>query len=152
MQESGPQDLNRRDHTSDAHPVHSPGVKGLLLAALGVVFGDIGTSPIYAFREALHASSGGDIASRQDVLGVLSMIIWALTTIVTIKYVVFVLYADNKGEGGTLSLMALARTAFPQRAGTILTIGVIGAALFFGDAIITPAISVLSAVEGLEGR
>ena len=117
MQESGPQDLNRRDHTSDAHPIHFPGVKGLLLAALGVVFGDIGTSPIYAFREALHASSGGDIASRQDVLGVLSMIIWALTTIVTIKYVVFVLYADNKGEGGTLSLMALARTAFPQRAG-----------------------------------
>nr|WP_274630614.1 potassium transporter Kup [Mesorhizobium shangrilense] len=120
-----------------------------MLAALGVVYGDIGTSPIYAFREALHASSAGGVASRADVLGVLSLIIWALTLIVTIKYVVFVLRADNRGEGGTLSLMALARASYPKRARAILAIGLCGAALFFGDAIITPAISVLSAVEGL---
>ena len=73
-----------------------------MLGALGVVYGDIGTSPIYAFREALHASSGGAMVTRTDVLGVLSLIVWALTLIVTIKYVVFVLRADNKGEGGTL--------------------------------------------------
>ncbi len=122
----------------------------LMIGALGVVYGDIGTSPIYAFREALHASAGGGTVSRLDVLGVLSLIVWALTVIVTVKYVVFVLRADNRGEGGTLSLMALARSAYPRAAGVILTIGICGAALFFGDAIITPAISVLSAVEGLE--
>ncbi|MEO5760453.1 MAG: potassium transporter Kup [Mesorhizobium sp.] len=120
----------------------------LVLGALGVVYGDIGTSPIYAFREALHASPGTD--TRSDVLGVLSLIVWALTIIVTIKYVAFVLRADNKGEGGTLSLMSLARSAYPKGARLILAIGLCGAALFFGDAIITPAISVLSAVEGLE--
>ncbi|TIS03657.1 MAG: potassium transporter Kup, partial [Mesorhizobium sp.] len=86
--------------------------KVLMLGALGVVYGDIGTSPIYAFREALHASGG--VVARNDVLGVLSLIVWALTIIVTIKYVAFVLRADNKGEGGTLSLMALARSAYPQ--------------------------------------
>ena len=87
-----------------------------------------------------------------EILGVLSLIVWALTIIVTIKYVVFVLRADNQGEGGTLSLMALARRAYPRASTAILIIGICGAALFFGDAIITPAISVLSAVEGLEGR
>ncbi len=121
----------------------------LMLGALGVVYGDIGTSPIYAFREALHAASADEAATRIEVLGVLSLIVWALTVIVTIKYVIFVLRADNGGEGGTLSLMALARRAYPRASGAILTIGVCGAALFFGDAIITPAISVLSAVEGL---
>ncbi|SDA86523.1 potassium transporter Kup, partial [Mesorhizobium qingshengii] len=130
-----------------SHPEqHS--TKVLMLGALGVVYGDIGTSPIYAFREALHASPGTD--TRGDVLGVLSLIVWALTIIVTIKYVAFVLRADNKGEGGTLSLMSLARSAYPKGARLILAIGLCGAALFFGDAIITPAISVLSAVEGLE--
>ncbi|BCG79819.1 potassium transporter Kup [Mesorhizobium sp. 113-3-3] len=121
--------------------------KVLMLGALGVVYGDIGTSPIYAFREALHASPGTD--TRAHVLGVLSLIVWALTIIVTIKYVAFVLRADNKGEGGTLSLMSLARSAYPKGARLILAIGLCGAALFFGDSIITPAISVLSAVEGL---
>ncbi|HEV2897305.1 MAG TPA: potassium transporter Kup [Pseudaminobacter sp.] len=129
---------------------HSQNTRILMLGALGVVYGDIGTSPIYAFREALHASSGGATVTRTDVLGVLSLIVWALTLIVTIKYVVFVLRADNKGEGGTLSLMALARASNPNWSKAILGIGVIGAALFFGDAIITPAISVLSAVEGLK--
>ncbi|TRD00771.1 potassium transporter Kup [Mesorhizobium sp. WSM4303] len=131
------------------HPeIEQHSTKVLMLGAIGVVYGDIGTSPIYAFREALHASPGTD--TRSDVLGVLSLIVWALTIIVTIKYVAFVLRADNKGEGGTLSLMALARSAYPKGATLILAIGLCGAALFFGDAIITPAISVLSAVEGLE--
>ncbi|RWC70860.1 MAG: potassium transporter Kup [Mesorhizobium sp.] len=127
--------------------VEQHSTKVLMLGALGVVYGDIGTSPIYAFREALHASPGID--TRVHVLGVLSLIVWALTIIVTIKYVAFVLRADNKGEGGTLSLMSLARSAYPKGARLILVIGLCGAALFFGDSIITPAISVLSAVEGL---
>jgi len=121
-----------------------------MLGALGVVYGDIGTSPIYAFREALHAASAGGAVDRAEVLGVLSLIVWALTLIVTVKYVIFVLRADNGGEGGTLSLMALARRAYPRASGAILVTGICGAALFFGDAIITPAISVLSAVEGLK--
>ncbi|XHM78850.1 potassium transporter Kup [Mesorhizobium sp. ANAO-SY3R2] len=120
-----------------------------MVGALGVVFGDIGTSPIYAFREALVASAGGQVASREDILGVLSLIFWALTIIVTIKYVMFVLRAHNRGEGGTLSLMALARRSLPKRSGLILALGMVGASLFYGDAVITPAISVLSAVEGM---
>ncbi|MGB3502247.1 MAG: potassium transporter Kup [Mesorhizobium sp.] len=130
------------------HQTHD--LKLLVLGALGVVYGDIGTSPIYAFREALVASSGGNVAEREDILGVLSLILWALTIIVTIKYILFVLRADNKGEGGTLSLMALARGSFQSRPRSMLVIGMLGAALFYGDAVITPAISVLSAVEGLE--
>lgn len=123
----------------------------LMLGALGVVYGDIGTSPIYAFREALVASSGGrESAAQENVLGVLSMIFWALTVIVTVKYVLFVLRADNRGEGGTLSLMALARSAASPRSVFLLGVGMAGAALFYGDAIITPAISVLSAVEGMK--
>ncbi|MDX8532189.1 potassium transporter Kup [Mesorhizobium sp. VK25A] len=137
--------LERSGH-AETERQHS--TKVLMLGALGVVYGDIGTSPIYAFREALHASSNS--VARHDVLGVLSLIVWALTIIVTIKYVAFVLRADNKGEGGTLSLMSLARSAYPPGSRLILVIGLCGAALFFGDSIITPAISVLSAVEGLE--
>ncbi|TPO07523.1 potassium transporter Kup [Mesorhizobium sp. B1-1-5] len=137
--------LERSGH-AETERQHS--TKVLMLGALGVVYGDIGTSPIYAFREALHASSSS--VARYDVLGVLSLIVWALTIIVTIKYVAFVLRADNKGEGGTLSLMSLARSAYPPGSRLILVIGLCGAALFFGDSIITPAISVLSAVEGLK--
>lgn len=124
----------------------------LVLGALGVVFGDIGTSPLYAFREALHATTHGGqtIAGFDEVLGLLSLIVWALTLIVTVKYVGFVLRADNNGEGGTLSLMSLARRAVKSNRGIVLALGLVGAALFFGDAIITPAISVLSAVEGLQ--
>ncbi len=147
-------DDNGTPSASDAEtpPPSQPGhgTLALTVGALGVVYGDIGTSPIYAFREALVASSGTGIAGREDILGVLSLIIWALTVIVTIKYILFVLRADNKGEGGTLSLMALARGAFAHRPRWILLMGMLGAALFYGDAVITPAISVLSAVEGLE--
>lgn len=129
---------------------HNESMKTLVLGALGVVYGDIGTSPIYAFREALHAAASDGVLSRSDILGVVSLIFWALTLVVTIKYVLFVLRADNNGEGGILSLMALVRGALKGRPNLILGVGIIGAALFFGDAVITPAISVLSAMEGLE--
>jgi KUP system potassium uptake protein len=121
----------------------------LVLGAIGVVYGDIGTSPLYAFRQALAAPPAG-VQSQFDVLGLLSLIVWALTITVTVKYIFFVTRADNKGEGGTLSLMSLASRGFKKAPVWITAAGVVGAALFFGDAIITPAISVLSAVEGLE--
>ncbi|MEO8684936.1 MAG: KUP/HAK/KT family potassium transporter, partial [Devosia sp.] len=121
----------------------------LILGALGVVYGDIGTSPIYAFRQAMSIRPGAS-SSTNEILGLLSLIVWALTLTVTVKYIFFVTRADNKGEGGTLSLVALARKTFTNPPVWITALGVLGAALFFGDAIITPAISVLSAVEGLE--
>ena len=137
-------------HASPHSSEHSHDIRVLVLGALGVVYGDIGTSPIYAFREALVAASGHEVAERGAVLGVLSLIVWALTIIVTVKYISFVLRADNRGEGGTLSLMALARSSFSNRSAFILFVGILGAGLFYGDAVITPAISVLSAVEGLK--
>jgi KUP system potassium uptake protein len=125
------------------------GFAALMLGSVGVVFGDIGTSPLYAMREALgHARPDG--SPEMAVLGVASLVIWALTIIVTIKYVVFLMRADNRGEGGTLALMALAQKAAGRRTLAIFVLGVAGAALFYGDAVITPAISVLSAVEGLK--
>ena len=133
---------------------HSPGraiTLPMLLGVLGVVYGDIGTSPLYALRAALlHFSSDG--LERWEILGILSLIIWALILTVTVKYVFFVLRADNKGEGGILALMALAlRTVQGDTARwVVVTAGIIGACLFFGDGIITPAISVLSAMEGLK--
>jgi KUP system potassium uptake protein len=130
-------------HATDKHlPI-------LVIGALGVVYGDIGTSPIYAFREAF-AAHGKVTDLSADVVGLLSLIVWALTVTVAIKYVFFVTRADNKGEGGTLSLMQLVRSTLTRRSGWVMAMGVVGASLFFGDAIITPAISVLSAVEGLE--
>ncbi len=121
---------------------------GLIIGAIGVVFGDIGTSPLYAMREALHHSKSGGTADLA-VLGVVSLVFWALLLVVTLKYVVFLMKADNKGEGGTLALMALAQHAIGRRSGLIFILGVCGAALFYGDGVITPAVSVLSAVEGL---
>ena len=119
------------------------------LGSIGVVYGDIGTSPLYAMREALiHAQEGG--ITREEVLGVSSLLLWALLFIVTAKYVLFLMRADNHGEGGTLSLMALAQRALGGVTSAVFLLGVAGAALFYGDALITPAISVLSAVEGLE--
>ncbi len=123
----------------------------LVLGAIGVVYGDIGTSPLYAFREALHVSTAaGAPANAATVLGLLSLIVWTLIILVTGKYISIVLRADNKGEGGTLSLMALAQGSFKSRPLWVLTLGVMGAALFYGDAMITPAISVLSAIEGIQ--
>ena len=115
-----------------------------------MVYGDIGTSPLYAFREALNAAVGTGPISRDVVLGVLSLILWALAVVVTLKYVLILLRADNNGEGGTLSLTALASRALGRRMPIIMMLGIVGAAMFYGDSVITPAISVLSAVEGLK--
>ena len=129
----------------------SPGFLGLTVGSIGVVYGDIGTSPLYAFRESVLAAVGPNApATEPVVLGILSLIIWALLLIVTVKYVLILLRADNNGEGGTLALMALASRALAGRAGVVILLGIISGALFYGDAIITPALSVLSAVEGLK--
>ena len=122
----------------------------LALGSVGVVYGDIGTSPLYAFREAAIAASDNHAVTRAVVLGVLSLILWALIVTVTLKYVLILLRADNNGEGGTLSLTALASRALGRRTAFVFIVGVIGAAMFLGDSVITPAISVLSAVEGLK--
>ncbi len=122
----------------------------MALGSVGVVYGDIGTSPLYAFREAVKAAAGSDGVTRDIVLGVLSLILWALIIVVTVKYVLILLRADNNGEGGTLSLTALASRAIGRRTTLVFVLGVIGAAMFLGDSMITPAISVLSAVEGLK--
>jgi len=122
----------------------------LTLGSVGVVYGDIGTSPLYAFREALHHTASLEPVTEPMVLGVLSLILWALILMVTLKYVILVLRADNNGEGGILSLMSLARRAMARRVGFVFVLGVIGASLFYGDAVITPAISVLSAIEGMK--
>jgi KUP system potassium uptake protein len=123
----------------------------LALASVGVVYGDIGTSPLYALRESLlHV--GGTIGTpewRANVIGIVSLIFWALIVIVTLKYVLLLMRLSNKGEGGTLALMALAQRAVGRRTPLIILLGMLGAALFYGDALITPAISVVSAVEGL---
>jgi KUP system potassium uptake protein len=126
------------------------GFVALALGSVGVVYGDIGTSPLYAFREAAIAASHDHVVTRAIVLGVLSLILWALIVTVTLKYVLILLRADNNGEGGTLSLTALASRALGRRTAFVLVVGVIGAAMFLGDSVITPAISVLSAVEGLK--
>lgn len=127
------------------------GFWSLALGSIGVVYGDIGTSPLYALREAvLAATPTGVAASEQAILGILSLIIWALLLVVTAKYVLILLRADNKGEGGTLALMALASRALLRRGGVVIFLGIISGALFYGDAIITPALSVLSAIEGLK--
>ena len=122
----------------------------LTLGSVGVVYGDIGTSPLYAFRVAANAAAAGGPVTREIVLGVLSLIVWSLIIIVTLKYVVILLRADNNGEGGTLSLTALAFRALGRRATGALALGVVGAAMFYGSSFITPALSVMSAVEGLK--
>ena len=131
----------------DAH-AKSSSVVGLAIASIGVVYGDIGTSPLYALRESLaHTKNRG--FGDEAVVGTVSLLLWALFFTVTAKYVLFLMRADNKGEGGTLSLMALAQKALGRRSTLVFFLGVAGAALFSGDALITPAISVLSALEGL---
>ena len=123
---------------------------GLALGSVGVVYGDIGTSPLYAFREATVAAANGGPLTHSIILGVLSLILWSLIVVVTFKYVLILLRADNNGEGGTLSLTALASRMLGRRTAFVFFLGVIGAAMFLGDSMITPAISVLSAVEGLK--
>ncbi|HEX9328682.1 MAG TPA: KUP/HAK/KT family potassium transporter, partial [Reyranella sp.] len=135
-----------------AHPAGQRRTAALTLAALGVVFGDIGTSPLYTVKECFSEFTGLQ-PSHENVLGILSLITWALIIVVTLKYVVVVMRADNRGEGGVLALMALVSrqpAITPRRRRFYLMIGMLGAALFYGDCLLTPAISVLSAVEGLK--
>ena len=135
----------------DAHTKarKTPGLFALALGSVGVVYGDIGTSPLYAFREALKPVAR-DGVTDVEVIGIISLMIWTLTIIVTLKYVLFLLRADNDGEGGTLSLLALLTKKARNNRAFLMLLGLIGAALFLGDAMITPALSVLSAVEGLK--
>ncbi len=133
--------------TAESPPSHGRFLP-LAVGSIGVVFGDIGTSPLYALHEAI-GQAAADGLTRNEVLGVISLALWALILVVTVKYVLFLMRADNNGEGGVLSLMALAQRAVGRRTGLIFVLGLCGAALFYGDAVITPSISVLSAVEGL---
>jgi KUP system potassium uptake protein len=128
------------------------GVVGLALGALGVVFGDIGTSPLYALQTVFSIDHNTVAATPGDVYGVISLVFWSITVVVSVKYVAFILRADNDGEGGVMALAALARTAVRpggKRFGLVMLLGVLGASLFYGDSVITPAISVMSAIEGL---
>jgi len=137
---------------TDADTVTRKGILGLAVGAIGVVYGDIGTSPLYAFKEAFGGAHHVAL-THDNVLGVLSLMVWSLFLIVTVKYVIFMMRADNRGEGGIMALMALVRRTLPPRSRSawwLMTLGMFGAALFYGDGMITPAISVLSAVEGLE--
>jgi KUP system potassium uptake protein len=137
---------------SSSHTAHSrSALAGLTLGALGVVYGDIGTSPLYALKEVFH---GGHVATTpENILGVLSLLFWTLTIVVSIKYVLLILRADNNGEGGLIAMLALATNAVndkPPLRRTLLLVGLFGTAIFFGDAVITPAMTVLGAVEGID--
>src|ERR1700724_1345377 len=146
-QENGPP--TARGESCDAAAPRKTAFAAMALGSLGVVYGDFGTSPLYALRESLnHIKAAG--VTDTGVTGTVSLLLWALFFTVTAKYVLFLMYADNKGEGGTLSLMALAQSALGHGVAPVFFLGVAGAALFSGDSVITPAISVLSAVEGLE--
>ena len=134
----------------ESHGKH--GVLGLAIGAVGVVYGDIGTSPLYAMKESFGGTHNSPVI-HDNVVGVLSLMSWSLILIVTLKYVVLIMRADNRGEGGIMALTALVRRSVdgdPRRRQFLLGLGMFGAALFYGDGMITPAISVLSAVEGLE--
>ncbi|HEY6896381.1 MAG TPA: potassium transporter Kup [Rhodocyclaceae bacterium] len=139
--------MSHSDHATDSR------LAPLALAALGVVYGDIGTSPLYALHEVFASPHHPVPITPENVLGILSLVFWSLTVIVTVKYVAFMMQADNKGEGGIMALMALALRGGSEdtvRRRIVLMLGLFGAALFYGDGVVTPAISVLSAVEGLE--
>jgi KUP system potassium uptake protein len=136
--------------TEPAHAGHAP---ALLLAALGIVFGDIGTSPLYALQTVFTIDHGAVRPTQGDVYGVVSLIFWSVTLIVSVKYVGVLMRADNDGEGGVMALAAVARRLYAHRtshAGLLVLLGIVGVSLFYGDSVITPAISVLSAVEGLK--
>ena len=136
----------------NTHGHSKGGTAALILAAIGVVFGDIGTSPLYALKACFDPANGIPL-NHDSIFGVISMVFWAFVFVVSLKYVLFVMRANNHGEGGILALMALAiRTTKvgTKRAMTLTIVGVLGACLFYGDAVITPAISVLSALEGMQ--
>ncbi len=137
-------------HGNDAPALSRGAFWGLTFGSIGVVYGDIGTSPLYALREAVLAAGGEHgIVTQAAVFGVLSLIFWSLIVVVTLKYVLILLRADNNGEGGTLALTALAFTAVGRRTPLVLALGIVGASMFYGSTLITPALSVLSAMEGL---
>jgi KUP system potassium uptake protein len=136
----------------DDHNDHKKGLGAMMIAAIGVVFGDIGTSPLYALKECFDPEHGITF-SPEALFGVIAMMIWSLIMVVTFKYVLFVMRADNKGEGGVLSLMALALRTFDSKSKQyffLMILGMLGACMLLGESVITPAISVLSAVEGIE--
>ena len=143
-------------HSSNPHGNHGRGkvgLAGLVVGAIGVVFGDIGTSPLYTLKEAFLPHYGLDPSSHADVLGLLSLIFWALMIMVTLKYVAIIMRADNEGEGGIIALMTLAQRTLPKGgrgAYAVGILGIFGASLFFGDGVITPPVSVLGALEGIE--
>jgi KUP system potassium uptake protein len=147
--------LSKANTTADTHPGHGAGMAALVLGALGVVFGDIGTSPLYALKDCLIAAGGAE-AGRADLFGILSLMFWALVMVVTVKYLCFVMRASHHGEGGIFALLAIVpdrfrtHTTHRGRVTGMALLAVIGAALLYGDGVITPAISVLSAVEGLK--
>jgi len=129
------------------------GAAALSLAALGIVYGDIGTSPLYAFKVALQSSSGSGLSPVAAAIGLVSLIIWSLLIVVSLKYAILIMRADNRGEGGVVAMLALLNARDAEHGswrGYLLVIGLIGAALLYGDGAITPAISVLSAIEGLK--
>ena len=138
-----------QDHRPGSHAPSRAGFVTLALGSIGVVYGDIGTSPLYALKESLTAAAAGGTITEPMVIGVVSLVLWTLIIIVTLKYVLLIMSMDNDGEGGTLTLMALVQRVMGHKARAIVLLGMAGAALFYGDAVITPAISVLSAVEGL---
>ena len=136
--------------TPPAHGAASGGL-ALVVGALGVVYGDIGTSPLYAFKECFSPESAHHVpVRRENVLGVLSLVVWSLTMVIVVKYMTFIMRADNRGEGGILALLALVPRALRQGKAVVTLLALFGTALLYGDGVITPAISVLSAIEGLE--
>ena len=149
---AAPDAATETDNGDQAAQGDRKGLLGLAIGAVGIVYGDIGTSPLYAFKQAFSGAHPVPL-NHDNVLGILSLIFWALFLIVTVKYVAFIMRADNRGEGGIMALMALVRRTLPphgRQAWALMALGMFGAALFYGDGMITPAISVLSAVEGLE--
>jgi KUP system potassium uptake protein len=152
--EDQPAQSPRRHGGNPDHPAsHSAGLMGLAIGAIGIVFGDIGTSPLYAMQTVFSIDGHAVKPTHADVYGVISLVFWSITLIVSVKYVVFILRADNDGEGGIMALAALIRQKLSsrrRRVAVAMVLGVIGASLFYGDSLITPAISVLSAVEGIQ--
>jgi KUP system potassium uptake protein len=149
---SSPQNPTANGVAAHAHGEHRKDLSGLVLGAIGVVFGDIGTSPLYTLKQAFLPHYGLT-PDHVTVLGVLSLVFWALMIVVTLKYVSIIMRADNEGEGGIMALMALAQRILPRGSRSTYVVGILGifgASLFFGDGVITPAVSVLSAIEGLE--